>query len=1097
MTFEWLTFHNSPHLALTLPPGGYVVILLYAALFLITIWLSRSDFANLSVRDWIFLIVLLAASPVLAGMMLIAVEVPGRIWVEQPIALLGLLPLLVMAVWLGRAPAALAGLLTGLAWALFETGRATQPFELALFGFAVATLINQRYMGQLSAWMRLPLVAFLLAVLIVAWPLGLIGIFATGTSTALVNLEKTVIAIFPTLLTVVGSGLIPAILLQVLLLIAPGIHPDGRNNLLIPPWQERLTRRTLYAIVPFITLTILLLVGVVAATSYQVATRLVIDQMARNAANAGSGIPFFIQAGRSLIRDLAQDDRLIADDAGIRQSRLAEGIRAFPYFQELIYFDTDQAPANVYPENELSRLNLSPEETSRIALALESGVPGDVAITLNQVTTMSYVTPVTGPDEESPVGVLLGRTTLGANPTLTPVIDVLAESFAGSGEGYLIDDQNRILLYPAGDGQQPEFFVLGDVTRLRSKLADGQAYRQLEADGTRQMIYILPVAGHSEWSVVVTVPNETVLELAVQIALPTLILLVMLTAAALPLIVTLMRRITVPIEQLLQAIELIGEGQLDRPVHVTGEDEIGRLGQAFEQMRIRLKGRLVELERLLNISRSVSSSLQLYRAMPPILSSALDSTEAEGVRIVLRQESPKPHQSYAAGELAAAMAQLDSQILDLVERQGTIVISQLKRAATSLDATDVLHRVSALVAFPLKSEQTFQGVLWLGYEDEHLFEQSEMTFLSTLAGQAAIAVANADLFTKAEERRQELEAVVASTTDAMIVTDAEGNIVLMNPAAEEYFNVRREYARGHKASDVIPASELATLLANPQEPVAVLQLPDSDGRTLQANTSTIVSPGGAITGRVAVLRDITAFKELDNIKTVFLRMVSHDLRSPLTYMQGYLSMIPLSGALNERQLDDLRRVQTGIDQISQLTERLLYLSRLQFGEQAELDLSLVDVRDIINGVCDQHSPLMQGKDITFEVAGPEKLPLLLADAILFRQAVSNLVQNAIKYTPTGGHIDIEAVLRDSKIVISVRDTGIGIRQEDQKRLFEAFYRVAQREGDPPRPGGAGLGLALVKAIARAHDGDVEFESQFGEGSTFSIVMPVRHPNDVL
>jgi PAS domain S-box-containing protein len=331
----------------------------------------------------------------------------------------------------------------------------------------------------------------------------------------------------------------------------------------------------------------------------------------------------------------------------------------------------------------------------------------------------------------------------------------------------------------------------------------------------------------------------------------------------------------------------------------------------------------------------------------------------------------------------------------------------------------------------------------------------------------------------------------------MVVTDSQGKIVLVNPAAEQYFGIRSDHARGHKANEIINIPELAALLTNLEEPVATLEFPNGRNKILLANTSTIVSGEGTIAGRVAVLRDITALKELDNIKNVFLRMVSHDLRSPLTYMRGYLSMLPLTGELNPRQQDSISKIGSGIEHISEMTERLLYLSRLQFGDEAELEFSLVDVREMIQEIVQEQSKGALEKSITVTIDASEKLPLLLVDAMLYRQAVMNLLVNAIKCTPNEGAITVRAFQEDDeRITTTVTDNGIGIREEDQARLFEAFYRVPQREGDPPRPRGTGLGLVLVKAIAEAHSGSVSVQSKLNEGSTFTITFPLRRAEDM-
>jgi signal transduction histidine kinase len=215
-------------------------------------------------------------------------------------------------------------------------------------------------------------------------------------------------------------------------------------------------------------------------------------------------------------------------------------------------------------------------------------------------------------------------------------------------------------------------------------------------------------------------------------------------------------------------------------------------------------------------------------------------------------------------------------------------------------------------------------------------------------------------------------------------------------------------------------------------------------------------------------------------------------------MRGFASMLPLSGLLNQKQTEALKRINDGIEHISQMTERLTYLSRLTFGEEAELDYNLADMQELLTEVAARHTPAAEDQEIELSVEAQPDLPLVLLDGMLYGQAVQNLVQNALKYTPEGGRIQVRAYLEDggTELTICVSDTGMGIRPEDQARLFEAFYRVPHREGDPPRPKGSGIGLALVKAIAQAHGGEVRVESKWEEGSSFFISIPVRRAKDL-
>ncbi|MCI0349568.1 MAG: cache and HAMP domain-containing protein, partial [Acidobacteriales bacterium] len=412
-------------------------------------------------------------------------------------------------------------------------------------------------------------------------------------------------------------------------------------------------------------------------------------------------------------------------DEGSTETTLSEGLRTVPFFQQLAYFDTRGDLIGIYPEDAIVDTILSEQELTRVHIALNEGAPTEVVLTPQSTgsdVVMSFIAPIFAPEGENVIGVLVGRTILSDNPMLTPVVDILRAGFAGSGVGFIMDENNRILLYPADPNRQQETYSLAPTSEIPLAEGDARAFRQRETDGTQDLIYMMPVSGRTDWTIVVTTPNEVVLALAVKIALPMLGLLLLLTAVALPLIILVMRRITSSLDQLLSGIDTISEGDLTHTVAVSGHDEIGRLGQTFEQMRVRLKARLDEQERLLRVSRSVSGSLELFRAMPPILSSALEVSNAVGVRVVVRRGSDDPPQSYAAGECAAVIAPLDQQLMELVQHQGTIVISQLWRIANSLDITALPPRIQGLVALPLRSDTSFHGIFWLAYDHEHEFE---------------------------------------------------------------------------------------------------------------------------------------------------------------------------------------------------------------------------------------------------------------------------------------------------------------------------------------------------------------------------------------
>jgi signal transduction histidine kinase len=259
-----------------------------------------------------------------------------------------------------------------------------------------------------------------------------------------------------------------------------------------------------------------------------------------------------------------------------------------------------------------------------------------------------------------------------------------------------------------------------------------------------------------------------------------------------------------------------------------------------------------------------------------------------------------------------------------------------------------------------------------------------------------------------------------------------------------------------------------------------------DGRTFYASIAPITGDEGVTVGVVVVMRDVTHFKELDEMKSEFVATVSHDLRAPLTFMRGYTNMLTMVGELNARQRDYTRRILDGIEQMNALIGDLLDLRRVEAGvgirrEACRLGLILVEAVDTMRAKA-------RSKQVTLKLEPAHGAPTVIGDRTLLRQVVSNLVDNAVKYTPSGGNVRVGLDITDKRATIRVADTGIGIAPDDQVRLFEKFHRIKRRETADVK--GTGLGLALVKSIIERHEGRVWVESALNEGSTFYVELPI-------
>jgi signal transduction histidine kinase len=207
-------------------------------------------------------------------------------------------------------------------------------------------------------------------------------------------------------------------------------------------------------------------------------------------------------------------------------------------------------------------------------------------------------------------------------------------------------------------------------------------------------------------------------------------------------------------------------------------------------------------------------------------------------------------------------------------------------------------------------------------------------------------------------------------------------------------------------------------------------------------------------------------------------------------MRGYATMLEMVGDLNDQQAGYVRKIVVGVESMSRLVNNLLDLGRIE--ADIGLQLEMVPVHDIVERVTDAlHLQASQKKIELLTQIPHETIPLVEADQALLQQALQNLVENAIKYTPSNGQVRVAVQVRQNRMVFEVHDTGIGISPLDQPRLFEKFYRSTNR--DAKRERGTGLGLAIVKSIAERHDGQVWVESQLGQGSHFYLAIPLRQP----
>lgn len=494
------------------------------------------------------------------------------------------------------------------------------------------------------------------------------------------------------------------------------------------------------------------------------------------------------------------------------------------------------------------------------------------------------------------------------------------------------------------------------------------------------------------------------------------------------------------------------------------------------------------MDLLLAASQQVASSFDLPQVLPRILEGVRDLTRADYVRLAL-EPSGGAEATFSAGADPGRWSTLDEQVLSLARQHGRFVLENPARARAVLDQDGLERPIKALMGLPIRHEAAFVGVLWLAHRKPHAFSRDEVNLLSILGGQLGVAISNARLFQQAEQERLRLAAVLEATPDAVVVIDREGRISLANPAAESVLRGDPLESRGKEAALWLEPPELHELLAAGDREARTTEVHLEGGRVLFASAAEVAGQGDEPLGRVLVLWDISHYKKLDTLKSEFVSTVSHDLRSPLTLMRGYATMLTMVGATNEQQREFVRKILDSVDQMARLVDNLLDLGRIEAG--VGLNLERLPLEPVLQDVAESLRPQAANKQIALRVQLDDGMEPVEVDPTLFRQAVANLVDNAIKYTPAGGSVTLRAFQADGRQTVRVEDTGLGIAPTDQARLFERFYRARRKE--TLREKGTGLGLAIVKSIVEQHGGRVSLESRLGAGSAFTLEIPVRQP----
>lgn len=510
--------------------------------------------------------------------------------------------------------------------------------------------------------------------------------------------------------------------------------------------------------------------------------------------------------------------------------------------------------------------------------------------------------------------------------------------------------------------------------------------------------------------------------------------------------------------------------------------------------------RVRQRDYLLEISRAMSEELDLSRLLQRILVISMEMLAAQGGLIALRDDQENWSIPNSEG-LPDAFLQYLSPILDEISRNSEP--DQFELLAIHKELSELARRVSrgayTGVMLPLVARKTIVGVIYVfrGYTTS--FSQNDRNLLQSFADQAAIAVQNAQLYTNSIQTTQRIDALLDTVADGILILNSNMTVHRCNPALAKMLerSIREVIRLPHDQviTWATPPStqtlEQAVASGWPLDPHSVLYV-EGDLKRAEAlgplpvgvTYAPLFSKDNQLLNIIATFHDISHFREADQLKSTFISVISHELKTPLALIKGYVSTLRREDAKWDSDVtaESLQVIEEETDHLSELVDNLLDASRLQSGSLSvnKADFNFVE---LAKGVAQRMQTQSQNHRITIDF--PPDFPVILGDEKRLSQVLTNLVSNSIKYS-SQGNITIQGRAEERYVLVCVTDQGKGISPIDAPHVFDRFYRAIDAA---KLTKGAGLGLFLSRAIIEAHGGTIWVDPHTQSGTRICFSLP--------
>lgn len=364
-------------------------------------------------------------------------------------------------------------------------------------------------------------------------------------------------------------------------------------------------------------------------------------------------------------------------------------------------------------------------------------------------------------------------------------------------------------------------------------------------------------------------------------------------------------------------------------------------------------------------------------------------------------------------------------------------------------------------------------------------DPTRVSMLETFSGQAGLAIRNAQLYRQVDDKETELASIMFSMPNPVVVVDPSGRVVVANPAAEELFGFSSAHVKGQNVRGVLSEPDLEALLTGDGAGVVEVSLGHPVPRIWKARSAIISIPENPNKGRVLIMDDVTAEREIESLKSDFVAMIGHELRTPLTSIKGFLRTLLSRGhQMNEETRQEaLQTAEVQTRKLERLIEDLLYISRVEQTRET-LFLETSDLVEVTEALLQEFRSRELHRSLTLEA--PDALKTAM-DRTKIEQVIYHLLDNACKYSDADAPVSVEIRDGQDHVELRVTDRGIGMLSADVPQIFDRFHQVDL--SSTRRHGGTGVGLYICRRFVEEHGGRIDVQTAWGKGSTFSFTIP--------